>query len=67
MGKARISSKPAGENSPYPVEFFAQKHGLTAKASGVIIRANGPSRRACDIAAVAFIAAVARRNRQSQR
>jgi len=48
---------------PYDLAFFAEKHGLTLRAAQVILTANGPYRRRCDLAAQVFLAAVAARKR----
>ncbi|CAN7324565.1 hypothetical protein [Mesorhizobium sp. LjNodule214] len=47
------------ENQPYEVISFAQKHGLTIPAADAVLFAKGPSRTACDAAAMAFLCAVA--------
>ncbi|MER9405325.1 hypothetical protein NKI36_14885 [Mesorhizobium caraganae] len=46
-----------------PLQFFAQKHELSLRAAKIILYSNGPSRVACDGAALAFLEAVA--NHQS--
>ncbi|MGX5830054.1 hypothetical protein [Mesorhizobium sp. 43Arga] len=45
----------------YPVDEFASKHGLSEKSATVILNLYGPSRPACDAAAVAFKEAVIQR------
>jgi hypothetical protein len=47
------------ENQPYEVTSFARRHGLTIPAAEAVIFAKGPSREACDAAALAFLCAVA--------
>ena len=47
------------DDQPYEVTSFAKKHGLTIRAADAVIFANGPSRIACDAAALAFLCAVA--------
>lgn len=42
----------------YEPDAFAEKHGLTLEQARIVISSNGPSRRACDIGAVAFLEAV---------
>lgn len=59
MGKKKSDLDAESDNHPYDVEFFAKKHGLSLRAAGVVISANGPSRTACDAAAAAFLAAIA--------
>jgi len=46
-------------NQPYEVTFFARKYGLTILAADAVLFAKGPSREACDAAALAFLNAVA--------
>ncbi|QKC99887.1 hypothetical protein EB231_28210 [Mesorhizobium sp. NZP2298] len=43
------------QDEPYGVTYFAKKYGLTLKDAKFIIAANGPSRRASDAAAAAFL------------
>ena len=45
----------------YPVGEFASRHGLSEKAATVILNLYGPSRPACDAAAVAFKKALTQR------
>lgn len=45
--------------TPYAVEEFAEKYGLSRKAAAVVLTANGPSRQKSDAGARAFMAAVA--------
>lgn len=45
----------------YEIAYFAEKYGLSLKAAEIILTVNGPSKRMCDAAAVAFVAAVAAR------
>ncbi|MER9139654.1 MULTISPECIES: hypothetical protein [unclassified Mesorhizobium] len=47
------------EDQPYEVTSFAKKHGLTLRAADAVLFAKGPSRTACDAAALAFLCAVA--------
>ncbi|MGX7875314.1 hypothetical protein ACVDG5_023650 [Mesorhizobium sp. ORM6] len=47
------------ENQPYEVTSFARKHGLTIPAADAVLFANGPSRKTCDAAALAFLCAIA--------
>jgi hypothetical protein len=47
------------ENQPYEVTSFARRHGLTIPAADAVLFAKGPSREACDAAALAFLCAVA--------
>jgi hypothetical protein len=47
------------DDQPYEVTSFAQKHGLTIRAADAVLFAKGPSRTACDAAALAFLCAVA--------
>ncbi len=47
------------DDQPYEVTTFAKKHGLTIRAADAVLFANGPSRIACDAAALAFLCAVA--------
>ena len=47
------------EDQPYEVTSFARKHGLTIPAADAVLFAKGPSRTACDAAALAFLCAVA--------
>lgn len=54
-------------DTPYDVESFAEKYGMTLKAAKVVLYANGPSKIACDAAARAFNEAVALRNKQWHR
>jgi hypothetical protein len=52
-----------GRELPYELPYFAQKHDLTLRTAQVILTANGPYRRRCDLAVQAFLAAVAARKR----
>jgi hypothetical protein len=45
--------------TPYTIEEFAEKYGLSRKAADVVLLANGPSRQKSDAGARAFLAAVA--------
>ncbi|WP_245462932.1 MULTISPECIES: hypothetical protein [unclassified Mesorhizobium] len=45
----------------YGADEFASKHGLSEKSATIILNLYGPSRPACDAAAVAFKEAVAQR------
>lgn len=45
----------------YPVDEFASKHGASKKSATVILNLYGPSRPACDAAAVAFKEAITQR------
>ena len=47
------------DDQPYEVTSFAQKHGLSIGAADAVLFANGPSRMACDAAALAYLCAVA--------
>ncbi|MER9297361.1 hypothetical protein NKI38_12830 [Mesorhizobium sp. M0621] len=47
------------DDQPYEVTSFAKKHGLTIRAADAVLFAKGPSRTACDAAALAFLCAVA--------
>lgn len=47
------------DDQPYEVTSFAQKHGLTIPIADAVLFAKGPSRTACDSAALAFLCAVA--------
>ncbi|CAN7727800.1 MULTISPECIES: hypothetical protein [Mesorhizobium] len=47
------------EDQPYEVTSFAKKHGLTIRVADAVLFAKGPSRMACDAAALAFLCAVA--------
>jgi hypothetical protein len=56
------------DNKPYELATFAEKHGLDVRAAELLLFAKGPSRAACDAAALAFLAAVAAHaKRQSAR
>jgi hypothetical protein len=57
MQKAKTLD-PDSDHS-YPLEFFAQKHELSLRAAKIILYSNGPSRVACDAAALAFLEAMA--------
>ncbi|MER8430075.1 hypothetical protein [Mesorhizobium caraganae] len=50
---------PTEYDQPYEVTSFAKKHGLTIRAADAVLFAKGPSRPACDAAALAFLGAVA--------
>jgi hypothetical protein len=63
MSKSQRVLDPEAKGRPYPMGFFAEKHGLSLKAAEVIIYCNGPSQIACDAAAKAFLAALALRGR----
>lgn len=45
--------------TPYGLEEFAAKYGLSLKTAEVVLMANGPSRHKSDAGARAFVAAVA--------
>ncbi|MDX8437857.1 hypothetical protein RFN25_31150 [Mesorhizobium abyssinicae] len=47
------------DDQPYEVTSFAKKHGLTIPIADAVLFAKGPSRTACDTAALAFLCAVA--------
>ncbi|MET2832196.1 hypothetical protein [Mesorhizobium shangrilense] len=47
------------EDQPYELTSFAKKHGLTIPIADAVLFAKGPSRTACDTAALAFLCAVA--------
>jgi hypothetical protein len=47
------------DDDPYDLATFAEKHGLDVRAAELLLFAKGPSRVACDAAALAFLAAVA--------
>ena len=47
------------DDQPYEVTSFARKHGLTIQAADAMLFAKGPSREACDAAALAFLCAIA--------
>lgn len=47
------------DDQPYEIASFAEKHGLTMPAADAVLFAKGPSRTACDAAALAFLCAVA--------
>lgn len=56
------------DSKPYDLATFAEKHGLNVHAAELLLFAKGPSRSACDAAALAFLAAVAAQaKRQSGR
>ncbi|AZO61811.1 MAG: hypothetical protein EOQ55_15285 [Mesorhizobium sp.] len=40
------------------IDEFAAKHGLTTRQAEIVIQSNGPSKRKCDLAAEAFMAAL---------
>jgi hypothetical protein len=63
VAKAQRVLDPGSEGHPYPVAFFAEKHGLSLKAAEVILFSNGPSHNACDAAARAFLGALELRGR----
>ena len=63
MSKVQRVLDPNSEGQPYPMGFFAEKHGLSLKAAEVILYSNGPSQIACDAAARAFLTALALRGR----
>jgi hypothetical protein len=52
------------DEQPYEVTSFARKHGLTIPAADAVLFAKGPSRSACDAAALAFLCAVAAQARK---
>jgi hypothetical protein len=47
------------DDQPYEVTSFAQKHGLSIPVADAVLFAKGPSRTACDSAALAFLCAIA--------
>ena len=47
------------DDKPYEIASFAKKHGLTIPVADAVLFAKGPSRAACDTAALAFLCAVA--------
>lgn len=47
------------DDQPYEISSFAKKHGLTIPVADAVLFAKGPSRTACDTAALAFLCAVA--------
>ncbi|PZV36318.1 hypothetical protein [Mesorhizobium kowhaii] len=47
------------ENQSYEVTSFAQKYGLTIPIADAVLFAKGPSRTACEAAALAFLCAIA--------
>lgn len=65
LGAARKSLETVGTvDYPYNAADLAEKYDLTLKSAAVILASNGPSRRACDAAASAFVAAVSARMKQ---
>ncbi|RRH94795.1 hypothetical protein EH240_26265 [Mesorhizobium tamadayense] len=46
------------DDQPYEVASFARKHGLPIPVADAVLFAKGPSRAACDTAALAFLCAV---------
>ncbi|MER8395174.1 hypothetical protein NKH10_25350 [Mesorhizobium sp. M1340] len=52
------------DNQPYELTSFAKKHGLTLPGADAVLFAKGPSRTACDTAALAFLCAVATYSRK---
>ncbi|OHV88653.1 hypothetical protein [Mesorhizobium sp. ORS 3428] len=52
-----IGAEP--DDQPYEVTSFARKHGLTIPVADAVLFAKGPSRAACDTAALALLCAVA--------
>lgn len=62
--KVKQDRKLVAAGQPYEVKYFAKKHGgakagMTLQVALEIIRRNGPSRAACDTAAVAYLASLA--------
>ncbi|TIS22441.1 hypothetical protein [Mesorhizobium sp.] len=55
------------DDQPYEVTSFARKHGLTIPIADAVLFAKGPSRAACDTAALAFLCAVAQYARKQGR
>ncbi|PBB96083.1 hypothetical protein [Mesorhizobium sp. WSM3862] len=49
------------EDQPYETASFASKYGLSDKLAKAMLIANGPSRRACDVAASTYLRYVALR------
>ena len=47
------------DDQPYEITSFAQKYGLTIPIADAVLFAKGPSRTACDAAALAFLCAIA--------
>ena len=56
---AVIDSAPTENETPYTVDEFVEKYGLSRRAAEVVLMANGPSRYKSDVGARAFIQAVA--------
>ncbi|RJT34319.1 hypothetical protein D3227_23835 [Mesorhizobium waimense] len=54
------------DDQPYEVISFAQKYGLTIPAADAVLFAKGPSRTACDAAALAFLCAIAARKQSAR-
>ncbi|GLR42912.1 hypothetical protein [Mesorhizobium amorphae] len=54
------------DDQPYEVTSFAKKYGLTIPAADAVLFAKGPSRTACDAAALAFLCAVAARKQSGR-
>lgn len=54
MGSTKTG--PSWADAYDPAEF-ARKHGITRRQAKIVIRANGPSKVKCDLAARAFISA----------
>ncbi|AZO08714.1 MULTISPECIES: hypothetical protein [unclassified Mesorhizobium] len=55
----QINIGEQADDQPYEVTSFARKHGLTVPVADAVLFAKGPSRVACDTAALAFLCAVA--------
>lgn len=47
------------DDQPYEITSFAKKYGLTIPIADAVLFAKGPSRTACDAAALAFLCAIA--------
>ncbi|MER8759458.1 hypothetical protein NKH69_27985 [Mesorhizobium sp. M0976] len=47
------------DDKPYELTSFAKKHGLALPIADAVLFAKGPSRTACDTAALAFLCAIA--------
>jgi hypothetical protein len=54
-----FDTRRPSDDQPYEVASFAQKHGLTIPVADAMLFAKGPSRTACDTAALAFLCAIA--------
>ena len=52
------------DDQPYEVTSFAKKYGLAIPVADAVLFAKGPSRTACDTAALAFLRAIAAQARK---